>query len=37
MVTYPQAHILDVVGPIEILTGAKLFVQQDFDPYVVRL
>ena len=37
MVTYPGAQILDVVGPIEILTGTKLFVQQDCDPYVVTL
>ena len=25
MVAYPDAHILDVVGPLEVLTGAKLF------------
>ncbi len=37
MLTYPQAHILDVVGPIEILTGVKLFVPQDFEPYSVSI
>ena len=26
MVTYPDAHILDVVGPLEVLTGAKFAV-----------
>jgi len=37
MVAYPDAHILDIVGPIEVLTGTKLFVEQDADPYVVTL
>lgn len=36
MVTYPQAHILDVVGPIEVLTGVKLFVAQQ-EPYTVSM
>lgn len=37
MVMYPDAHILDVAGPIEVLTGAKLFVEQDCDPYSVTI
>ena len=37
MVIYPDAHILDVVGPIEILTGTHLFVEEDIKPYVVTV
>lgn len=35
MVIYPDAHILDVVGPLEVLTGAKLFLPDGPDPYEV--
>ncbi|MFK7856778.1 MAG: GlxA family transcriptional regulator [Granulosicoccus sp.] len=37
MVIYPDAHILDVAGPIEILTGTQLFVEQDIEPYIVTV
>ena len=37
MVAYPDAHILDVVGPIEILSGTRLFVQEDIEPYDVTI
>lgn len=37
VVLYPDAHILDVVGPVEILTGAKLFMDQAPSPYRVTL
>lgn len=37
MVTYPDAHILDVVGPLEVLTGAKYFLPEGPAPYDVRL
>ncbi len=37
MVTYPQAHVLDVVGPLEVLTGAKYFLPEGPDPYAVTL
>lgn len=37
MVTYPEAHILDVVGPLEVLTGAKYFLPEGPDPYVVSV
>ncbi|MFK7734221.1 MAG: GlxA family transcriptional regulator [Pseudomonadales bacterium] len=37
MVTYPQAHILDVVGPIEVLTGVKLFAAEQSEPYTVSI
>ncbi len=37
MLTYPEAHILDVVGPIEILTGVKLFAPEDIEPYTVSI
>lgn len=37
MVIYPDAHILDVVGPLEVLTGAKLFLPDDHDPYEVHV
>ncbi len=37
MVTYPDAHVLDVVGPIEILTCSKLFVPQGPEPYTVSV
>ena len=37
MVTYPDAHILDVVGPLEVLTGAKLFLPQGPAPYHVTV
>lgn len=35
MVIYPDAHILDVVGPLEVLTGAKLFLPEGVEPYAV--
>lgn len=37
MVVYPQAHILDVVGPLEVLTGAKLFLPEGVTPYEVHV
>ena len=37
MVIYPDAHILDVVGPLEVLTGSKLFLPEDSDPYEVHV
>lgn len=37
MVTYPDAHILDVVGPVEILTGTKLFAPDGPPPYRASL
>ncbi|MCP5145562.1 MAG: GlxA family transcriptional regulator [Gammaproteobacteria bacterium] len=37
MVTYPDAHILDVVGPLEVLTGAGLFLPDVRQPYEVHV
>ncbi len=37
MVTYPDAHILDVVGPLEVLTGAKYFLPAGPNPYEVTV
>lgn len=37
MVTYPEAHILDVVGPLEVLTGAKFFLPDGPAPYAVSV
>lgn len=37
MVIYPDAHILDVVGPLEVLTGTKFFLPDGPDPYVVSI
>ncbi|GGL81747.1 AraC family transcriptional regulator [Wenxinia marina] len=37
MVTYPDAHVLDVVGPLEVLTGAKYFLPDGPEPYAVTL
>ncbi|MGI1663580.1 GlxA family transcriptional regulator [Palleronia sp. KMU-117] len=37
MVTYPQAHVLDVVGPLEVLTGAKFFLPDGPEPYAVTV
>ncbi len=37
MVVYPDAHILDVVGPLEVLTGAKLFLPETVQPYDVHV
>lgn len=37
MVVYPDAHILDVVGPLEVLTGAKLFLPEGTEPYDVHV
>ena len=37
MVTYPHAHILDVVGPLEVLTGAGLFLPDGITPYATKL
>lgn len=37
MVTYPSAHILDVVGPLEVLTGAGLFLPEGTKPYTTHL
>lgn len=37
MVAYRDAHILDVVGPLEILTGSKFFLPEGADPYKVTV
>ena len=37
MVAYPAAHILDVVGPLEVLTGASLFLPEGSAPYRTSL
>lgn len=37
MVVYPDAHVLDVTGPIEILTGTRLFVEQGLEPYRITV
>lgn len=37
MVIYPDAHILDVVGPLEVLTGTKLFLPENVEPYEVHV
>ena len=37
MIVYPDAHILDVVGPLEVLTGAKLFLPESIKPYDVHV
>ncbi len=37
MVAYHDAHILDVVGPLEVLAGAALFLPEGAAPYVTRL
>lgn len=37
MVAYDQAHILDVVGPLEVLSGAKLFLPEGVTPYATQL
>ena len=37
MIVYPDAHILDVVGPLEVLTGAKLFLPENIKPYDVHV
>ncbi|MFK7997677.1 MAG: hypothetical protein AB8B87_26360 [Granulosicoccus sp.] len=35
MIIYPDAHILDVAGAIEILTGTRLFVEQVWSANIV--
>ncbi|AKH43921.1 transcriptional regulator GlxA family with amidase domain [Altererythrobacter atlanticus] len=37
MVTYPDAHILDIAGPIEVLSGAALFLPEGTAPYAMEL
>lgn len=37
MVTYPDAHILDVVGPLEVLTCSKYFLPDGPEPYAVTV
>jgi transcriptional regulator GlxA family with amidase domain len=37
MVIYPDAHILDIVGPLEVLTGSKLFLPDGVVPYEVHV
>ncbi|QIE43286.1 GlxA family transcriptional regulator (plasmid) [Rhodobacteraceae bacterium SC52] len=37
MVAFPQAHILDIVGPLEVLTGTKYFLPEGPEPYAVTL
>lgn len=37
IVAYPDARILDVVGPLEALTGAKYFLPDRPEPYVMTV
>lgn len=37
MVVYPDAHILDVTGPLEVLTGSGLFLPEGITPYDVTI
>lgn len=37
LVMHEEAHILDVAGPIEILKGTGLFVEQEAAPYSVTI
>lgn len=37
MVAYPDAHVLDLVGPLEVMTGAKFFLPAGPDPYAVTV
>lgn len=37
MVAFPKAHVLDIVGPLEVLTGAKYFLPEGPEPYVVTV
>lgn len=37
MVTYRDAHVLDVAGPLEVLTGARLFLDEGPAPYDVSV
>lgn len=37
MVTYPEAHVLDLVGPLEVMTGVKYFVPEGQAPYLVTV
>ncbi|WP_228028740.1 GlxA family transcriptional regulator [Donghicola mangrovi] len=37
MVTYPEAHILDVVGPLEVLNGTRYFLPDGPEPYRVTV
>ncbi|WP_321489097.1 GlxA family transcriptional regulator [uncultured Hyphomonas sp.] len=37
MVVYPDAHILDVVGPLEVLTGVKMFLPAETPTYEVHV
>ncbi len=37
MVGYPDAHVLDITGPLEIFGGAKLFCDPKAPPYQVSL
>jgi hypothetical protein len=37
MVTYPDSHILNVVGPFLMLTGAKYFPPERPQPYSVNV
>ncbi len=37
MVVYPDAHILDVTGPLEILSGSKLFLPENINPYQITV
>lgn len=37
MVTYPDSHILDVVGPLEVLNSARYFLPEGPEPYSVTV
>ncbi|MGH1359318.1 MAG: GlxA family transcriptional regulator [Burkholderiaceae bacterium] len=37
MVGFPDAHVLDIVGPLEIFSGAKLFSADGLSPYDLRI
>ena len=37
MVAYPDAHVLDVVGPLEVLSGAAYFLPDETKPYSISV
>lgn len=37
MIAYEDAHILDVVGPLEVLSGTKLFLPEGAAPYEISI
>ncbi len=37
MAVYPDAHVLDVVGPLEVMSGVEYFLQDETKPYSVSV